>query len=50
MAFTVLGRTVLVTGAGMGMGRLYAERAAREGAAAVVLWDIDGRALDEVVA
>ncbi|RJT80132.1 SDR family NAD(P)-dependent oxidoreductase [Arthrobacter cheniae] len=49
MPFTVLGRTVLVTGAGMGMGRLYAERAAREGAAAVVLWDIDGRALDEVV-
>ncbi|MPY12110.1 SDR family NAD(P)-dependent oxidoreductase [Arthrobacter bussei] len=50
MAFTVRGRTVLVTGAGMGMGRLYAERAAREGAGAVVLWDIDARALEDVVA
>ncbi|WP_394250771.1 SDR family NAD(P)-dependent oxidoreductase [Arthrobacter pityocampae] len=50
MVFTVQGRTVLVTGAGMGMGRLYAERAAREGAAAVVLWDVDGRALEDVVA
>jgi all-trans-retinol dehydrogenase (NAD+) len=50
MVFTVRGRTVLVTGAGRGMGRLYAERAVREGAAAVVLWDVDGRALEEVVA
>ncbi len=50
MAFTVRGLTVLVTGAAMGMGRLYAERAAREGAAAVVLWDVDGRALEDVVA
>ncbi|PPB48500.1 3-oxoacyl-ACP reductase [Arthrobacter pityocampae] len=50
MVFTVQGRTVLVTGAGMGMGRLYAERAVREGAAAVVLWDVDGRALEDVVA
>ncbi|MHA7179737.1 SDR family NAD(P)-dependent oxidoreductase [Arthrobacter sp. MDB2-24] len=50
MVFTVRGRTVLVTGAGMGMGRLYAERAAREGAAAVVLWDVDARALEDVVA
>lgn len=50
MVFTVQGRTVLVTGAGMGMGRLYAERAAREGAAAVVLWDVDGQALEDVVA
>jgi len=50
MASTVRGLTVLVTGAGMGMGRLYAERAAREGAAAVVLWDVDGSALEDVVA
>ncbi len=50
MGFTVQGRTVLVTGAGRGMGRLYAERAAREGAAAVVLWDVDGDALEDVVA
>ncbi|WDF33437.1 SDR family NAD(P)-dependent oxidoreductase [Arthrobacter agilis] len=50
MGFTVQGRTVLVTGAGRGMGRLYAERAAREGAAAVVLWDVDARALEDTVA
>ncbi|MHA7209295.1 SDR family NAD(P)-dependent oxidoreductase [Arthrobacter sp. MDT1-65] len=50
MVLTVRGRTVLVTGAGRGMGRLYAERAVREGAAAVVLWDVDGAALEEVVA
>ncbi|MHA7218781.1 SDR family NAD(P)-dependent oxidoreductase [Arthrobacter sp. MDT1-48-3] len=50
MVSPIRGRTVLVTGAGRGMGRLYAERAAREGAAAVVLWDVDGRALEEVVA
>ncbi|MUK00994.1 SDR family NAD(P)-dependent oxidoreductase [Vibrio cholerae] len=31
------------------MGRLYAERAAGEGAAAVVLWDVDGDALEDVV-
>lgn len=48
MAKDVRGARVLVTGAGRGMGRLYAERAAREGAAAVVLWDVDGAALDEV--
>ena len=50
---TVEGRIVLVTGAAMGMGRLYAERAVAEGAAAVVLWDIDGETLaatrDELV-
>lgn len=38
-AFSLAGATVLVTGAAMGMGRLYALRAAREGAAVVVLWD-----------
>lgn len=30
------------------MGRLYAERAVLEGAASVVLWDVDRAALDEV--
>lgn len=38
---------VLITGAAMGMGRLYAERAIAERAAAVVLWDINGKALEE---
>ncbi|WP_346959979.1 SDR family NAD(P)-dependent oxidoreductase [uncultured Arthrobacter sp.] len=43
--FTVSGGTVLVTGAAMGMGRLYALRAAREGAAVVILWDVDADGL-----
>jgi len=43
---TVEGRIVLITGAAMGMGRLYAEHAAAERAAAVVLWDVDAKALE----
>lgn len=42
---TVAGKKVLVTGAAMGLGKLFAERAVREGAAAVVLWDINEVAL-----
>ncbi|TYD00795.1 SDR family NAD(P)-dependent oxidoreductase [Arthrobacter echini] len=49
MTFSITARTVLVTGAGRGMGRLYVERAIQEGAAAVVLWDVDGNALEDVV-
>jgi all-trans-retinol dehydrogenase (NAD+) len=45
-AFSVRGRVVLVTGAAMGMGRLYAERAVHDGASAVVLWDVDADALN----
>ncbi|QNE36518.1 SDR family NAD(P)-dependent oxidoreductase [Leifsonia shinshuensis] len=41
MARTVRGARVLITGAASGMGLLYAERAVREGAKAVVLWDRD---------
>lgn len=41
----VAGRTVLITGAAMGMGRLFAQRAVAEGAAAVILFDIDEDAL-----
>jgi all-trans-retinol dehydrogenase (NAD+) len=36
--FAVAGGVVLVTGAAKGMGRLYALRAAREGAATVLFW------------
>jgi NAD(P)-dependent dehydrogenase (short-subunit alcohol dehydrogenase family) len=43
---TVESRIVLITGAAMGMGRLYAERAVAERAAAVVLWDMDALALE----
>ncbi|MEV0246691.1 SDR family NAD(P)-dependent oxidoreductase [Nocardia sp. NPDC050712] len=42
---TVAGKKVLVTGAAMGLGRLFAERAIREGATAVVLWDVNEIAL-----
>ncbi len=45
MSFTVEGRIILITGAASGMGRLYAERAVKERAAAVVLWDVDAEAL-----
>ena len=38
---SVKGKNVLITGAAMGMGRLFAERAIAEGAAAVVLLDVD---------
>ncbi len=45
MTRTVSGARVLITGAAVGMGRLYAERAVAEGAKAVILWDRDPAAL-----
>ncbi|MFI1460428.1 SDR family NAD(P)-dependent oxidoreductase [Nocardia carnea] len=42
---TVAGKKVLITGAAMGLGKLFAEQAVREGAAAVVLWDVNETAL-----
>lgn len=47
---TVAGKVVLITGAAMGMGRMYAERAVAEGAGDVVLWDINEAALKETAA
>lgn len=44
--FRTAGSGVVVTGGAMGMGRLYAAHAAREGAAAVVLWDRDAASLE----
>lgn len=46
---SVQGKNVLVTGAAMGMGRLFAERAIAEGASTIVLVDIDEAALDETI-
>ncbi len=46
---SVKGKRVLVTGAAMGMGRLFAERAIAEGAAAVVLWDLNESALNDTL-
>ncbi|MGE5211042.1 MAG: short-chain dehydrogenase, partial [Acidobacteriota bacterium] len=47
---SVKGKSVLVTGAAMGMGRMFAERAIADGASAVVLWDVDEAALDGTLA
>jgi all-trans-retinol dehydrogenase (NAD+) len=46
---SVQGKTVLITGAAMGLGKLFATKAVTEGAAAVVLWDINEAALVETV-
>ena len=46
---SVKGKRVLVTGAAMGMGRLFAERAIAEQAAAVVLWDLNESALNHTL-
>jgi short-subunit dehydrogenase len=47
---SVAGKTILITGAAMGMGRLYAELAVAEGARAIVLWDVNEAALNETTA
>jgi all-trans-retinol dehydrogenase (NAD+) len=47
---SVKGKRVLVTGAAMGMGRLFAERAIAEQASAVVLWDVNESALNDTLA
>jgi len=47
---SVSGINVLVTGAAMGLGKLFATQAVKEGAAAVVLWDANEVALKETVA
>ncbi len=47
---TVAGKRVLVTGAAMGMGKLFAQRAVDEDAAAVVLWDVNEAELSETAA
>jgi all-trans-retinol dehydrogenase (NAD+) len=47
---SVKGSNVLVTGAAMGLGKLFATNAVDEGAAAVVLWDANEAALKETAA
>lgn len=47
---SVKGINVLVTGAAMGLGKLFATQAVKEGAAAVVLWDANEAALKETAA
>ena len=50
MRLDLTGTSVLVTGGALGMGRLYAERALREGAAHVDLWDRDAEPLASTAA
>lgn len=47
---TVAGKTVLITGAAMGLGKLFAQKAVSENAASVVLWDINESALKDTAA
>ena len=42
--------TVLITGAAMGMGKMYAHLAVQDHAAHVILWDINAELLDAAVA
>jgi len=49
MTFTVAGSRFLITGAAMGMGRLYVERAIADGANLVVLWDVNEKQLAATV-
>ncbi|MEG8180953.1 SDR family NAD(P)-dependent oxidoreductase [Nocardia terpenica] len=46
----VAGTKVLITGAAMGLGKAFAERAVRERAADVVLWDVNEEALNKTAA
>ena len=46
---SVEGKVVLVTGAAMGLGKLFATKAVEENAACVVLWDVNEQALVETV-
>jgi all-trans-retinol dehydrogenase (NAD+) len=47
---SVADKIVLVTGAAMGLGKLFARTAVQEGASAVVLWDINESALKDTAA
>ncbi|MDN2481195.1 SDR family NAD(P)-dependent oxidoreductase [Vibrio agarivorans] len=42
---SVMNKTVLVTGGAMGMGKAYVERAVRDGAKHVVIWDLNEDAM-----
>lgn len=47
---SVLRKNVLITGAAMGLGKLFAVRAVQEGAASVVLWDVNETVLQNTAA
>lgn len=45
MTFSIKNKTILITGAAMGMGKSYALKAAQEGARVIHLWDVNEDAL-----
>ncbi len=47
---SLAGSTVLITGAAMGMGKMYARLAVADHAAHVVLWDVNGELLEQAAA
>ncbi len=47
---SVSGKKVLITGAAMGMGKIYAQLAVNGGAAAVILWDVNQAELEKTAA
>lgn len=47
---SVAGKIVLVTGAAMGLGKLFATKAVEQEAAHVILWDVDESALKDTAA
>ncbi|OIH83850.1 3-oxoacyl-ACP reductase [Arthrobacter sp. UCD-GKA] len=47
---TLAGSTVLITGAAMGMGKMYAQLAVRDHASHVILWDINAAELERTAA
>lgn len=46
---SVAGKKVLITGAAMGLGKLFALRAVQEGASEVIVWDVNRGALEQTV-
>jgi short-subunit dehydrogenase len=46
---SVAGKKVLVTGAAMGLGKLFALRAVQDGASEVIVWDLNEAALEQTV-
>ncbi|MBI1318478.1 MAG: SDR family NAD(P)-dependent oxidoreductase [Candidatus Hydrogenedens sp.] len=47
---TFKNKRILITGAGMGMGRLMTLRAVEEGAGAIAMWDINAEAMEKTAA
>lgn len=45
---SVMNKTVLVTGGASGMGKAYVERAVRDGAKRVIIWDLNQAAMEQV--